>query len=223
MNELERRYTSVPVELRAQGDQLKIGGYAAAFNRPSENLGGFVERVAPSAFNKWRGLGWPDVLARYNHDDNMLLGTVGGGTLTLRVDEVGLDYEVELPRSRSDIGELVQRGDIRKSSFAFRIASADGDEWGLSEEQNYPLRTLHSVQLIDVAPVNKPAYPDSTAGMRGWESLARHMEASLDEVRSLAEQNELRRFFVRTDDAKPAAKKLSLVEARSMLNRWQSE
>ena len=48
-----------------------IGGYAAKFNTFSENLGGFTERIAPSFFNKSRGDGWPGVLARYNHDDNM--------------------------------------------------------------------------------------------------------------------------------------------------------
>jgi hypothetical protein len=212
MNELERRYTPVPVELRADGDAQKIGGYAAKFNTPSQNLGGFIERVAPPAFNKSRGDGWPDVLARYNHDDNMLLGTVAGGTLSLRVDDTGLVYEVVPPAARSDIVELVSRGDVRKSSFAFRVASADGDEWTLSD-QNFPLRTLLSVQLIDVAPVNMPAYPDATAGLR---SLAEHMDADLDEVRSLAQQNELRKFFVRTDGP-PTQRKLSLVEARARL------
>ena len=124
----ERRYTPVPVELRAKGDQMKIGGYAATFDRYSQNLGGFVEVVRSTFFNKSKGDGWPDVMARYNHDDNMLLGTTGGNTLQLRIDETGLDYEVDLPSSRADIGELVQRGDVRKSSFAFRVFTG-GDEW----------------------------------------------------------------------------------------------
>src|SRR5687768_1115469 len=97
MADLERRYTSVPVEVRARDTQKKIGGYGAAFNRCSQNLGGFVERVDPAAFNKSRADGWPDVLARYNHDDNMLLGTTGGRTLSLEVDGTGLLYEVEPP------------------------------------------------------------------------------------------------------------------------------
>src|SRR5262245_15894758 len=64
----ERRYTMVPVELRARGDRPKIGGYAIVWNRLSQNLGGWVERTDPAATNKSRGDGWPDVLARYNHD-----------------------------------------------------------------------------------------------------------------------------------------------------------
>ncbi|WP_328620718.1 HK97 family phage prohead protease [Streptomyces sp. NBC_00354] len=192
MTDTERRFTKVPVELRAQADRKTIGGYAAVFNRQSSNLGGFVEVVDPAAFNASRGDGWPDVIARYNHDDNMLLGSTGSGTLRIMVDGTGLDYEVDPPKARADILELVQRGDVRKSSFAFRTIE---DEWGTTD-QGFPMRTLLRVQLVDVAPVNTPAYPDSTAGLR---SLARHMDADFEEVRKLAEQDELRKFFVRTD------------------------
>lgn len=203
MAELERRYTAAPVEARAaRENRNRIGGYAAVFNRYSQNLGGFVEQVDPAFFNKSRGDGWPDVIARYNHDDNMLLGTTAGGTLDLRVDGTGLTYEVEPPQARADILELVQRGDVRKSSFAFRVTT-DGDEWSLTD-QGFPLRTLLSGQLVDVAPVNIPAYPDSTAGLR---SLAKHMHADETEVRKLAEANELRKFFVRTDQGVQAATK----------------
>jgi HK97 family phage prohead protease len=207
MSSIERRYTLVPVEVRVHGERRSIGGYAAKFNRMSQNLGGFVERVAPTFFNKSRGDGWPDVLARYNHDDNMLLGTTGGGTLRLSVDDTGLLYEVDPPAARADVVELVERGDVRKSSFAFRVGP-DGDEWGLTD-QGYPMRTLLSGPLVDVAPVNLPAYMDSSVGMRGIDaalaSLASTMEADVEEVRKLAEEDELRQFFVRTDQ--PAAKR----------------
>lgn len=205
MSEIERRYTLVPVELRANGDRRAIGGYASVFKRQSNNLGGFVEQVMPTFFNKSRGDGWPDVMCRYNHDDNMLLGTVGGGTLKLSVDETGLLYEVpDPPQSRNDVVELVARGDVRKSSFAFRCRE---DEW-TQNDQGTPLRSLHTGQLIDVAPVNIPAYTDATAGLR---SLAQFFEADLEEVRKLATENELRKFFVRTDQ--PTKKGLTGAQA----------
>ncbi|MGC5330989.1 HK97 family phage prohead protease [Micromonospora sp. DT62] len=192
MTDVERRYTPLVVELRADKDRKRIGGYAAVFNRESRNLGGFVEVVDRAAFNKSRGDGFPDVIARYNHDDNMLLGTVAAGTLRLSIDNTGLEYVVDPPDARADIVELVQRGDIRRSSFAFRTIE---DDWTMTE-QNFPKRTLLAAALVDVAPVNMPAYPDATAGLR---SLADRFEADLEEVRSLAEANELRKFFVRTD------------------------
>jgi hypothetical protein len=205
MSIIERRYTLVPVELRARDDRRNIGGYAAVFNRASHNLGGFIEVVTPSAFNRTRGRGWPDVIARYNHDDNMLLGTTGGGTLRLDVDETGLSYEVTPPAARADVVELVERGDVRKSSFAFRMVE-NGDDWVMSD-QGYPQRNLLEVQLVDVAPVNLPAYQDTSAEPRAIDaalvSLANKMDADIDEVRKLAGENELRRFFVRTDGPRP--------------------
>jgi HK97 family phage prohead protease len=183
----------VPVELRAK-EGRSIGGYAAVFNRLSENLGGFVEQVSPATFNKSRGDDWPNVVARFDHENAFLLGTSAARTLRLSIDDMGLLYEVDPPQARQDIVELVQRGDVRRSSFAFRVPSG-GDEWGLSD-QNYPLRTLVSVQLVDVAPVVSPAYADTTAGLR---SLAALKQVEYAEVRTLAADNELRKLFIRTD------------------------
>lgn len=211
MTTVERRFTPVPVELRAGDDAGTISGYAAVFNRTSKNLGGFVEVLEPTVFNASRGDGWPDVIARYNHDDNMLLGTTAAGTLRLLVDDTGLMYKVTPPRSRADVVELVERGDVRKSSFAFRAVE---DDWGLTD-QGFPKRSLMTAQLVDVAPVNIPAYNDTTAGLR---SLANHVHADLEEVRSLADAGELRKFFVRTDkQGKPAAPKTYGAAARMAL------
>lgn len=223
MADVERRYTANPVEARKGGDKPKIAGYAAVIMKESRNLGGFVERLDSGAFNKSRGDGWPDVVARYNHDDASMLGTTASGSLRLYVDDYGLFYEVDPPTHRSDIVELIERGDIRHSSFAFRSVE---DDWSLTE-QGFPLRTLRALQLVDVSPVPVPAYPDATAMLRSFEeaaktaeaagrrlldttpalrSLAERMSASVDEIRGLAAENELRKLFVRTDKgAAPAA------------------
>lgn len=221
-SDLERRFTAVPVELRARdtGDK-RIGGYALKFNTYSRNLGGFVERIAPSFPQKSRGDGWPDIMARYNHDNNMLLGTTDSGTLTLRIDDVGLDYEVLPPQARSDVLELVQRGDVRRSSFAWESGTTE-DEW-TTTDQGFPLRTLMSGKLVDVAPCNNAiaAYMDTSSALR---SLADKMHADLEEVRTLAESNDLRRFFIRTDNkgkpVKPAPPKMfGPAAAASLLGR----
>jgi HK97 family phage prohead protease len=198
---VERRYTRSPVECRAETEGQRIIGYGAVFHtkeRPvmSRNLGGFIERVLPSAFNQAKHDGWPGAVCRYNHDGNMLLGTRAGNTLSLETDRFGLRYDVLPPQSRADILELVARGDVQHSSFAFRVPNG-GEEWELSD-QNYPLRSLVAVQLVDVAPVVDPAYPDASAAIR---SLADQMGVEESEVRKLADQDELRRFFMRTDRA----------------------
>lgn len=215
MGETERRFTKLTVELRAK-DTGRIGGYASVFNRLSRNLGGFVEKVAPVAFNDSRGRDWPDVVARFNHDDGFVLGTTGSGSLVLRVDDTGLDYEVQPPQSRSDVLELVERGDVRHSSFAFRVIE---DDWGTSD-QGYPMRTLLNVQLVDVAPVVTPAYPDATAGLR---SLAEKFGADLDEVRSMAQADELRKFFTATGPQahREPPKKLGAAARMELLGKQQ--
>lgn len=202
MSDLERRFTSGRVELRLDPSQKtrSFGGYAAKFNAQSKNLGGFVERIDPGFFNKSRGDGWPDVIARYNHDNNMLLGTTAAGTLRLSVDKVGLEYEVDPPESRSDVYELVQRGDVGKSSFAFQMFE---DDWS-ANDQGFPLRTLVTGAIVDVAPVNIPAYNDTSVGLR---SLAAKFEADVEEVRKLAETGELIKFFKRTDGGSIPAKR----------------
>lgn len=228
MTAVERRFTTVKVEMRTPpGEETpRIGGYAAKFNLRSRNLGGFVEVVTPSFFERSRGNNWPDVLCRYNHDDNQLLGTSGAGTLSLRIDTVGLDYEVRPPNAAAYLVELVQRGDVHKSSFAFRVPPG-GDDWGLDSDTGYPLRSLTSGILVDVAPVNTPAYVDTSTALRTLEqapgseqvmelrrlgigpeaalrSLALRMSADFDEVLAMAEADELRKFFVRTDSGAPA-------------------
>lgn len=203
----ERRFTRFPLEIRQahEGDPKHIFGYAACFGKLSRKLGGFVEQVGHTAFDESRQDGWPDVVCRFNHKDDLLLGTSYARTLNMNIDETGLAYDVEPPQSRQDILEYVHRGDIRHSSFAFRVFPG-GDEWGVSEF-NYPMRTLVSVQLVDVAPVLDPAYPDSTAAARAIngavESLSNWVQAEPEEVRARLDQGRAMEFFKRTDTIGP--------------------
>lgn len=230
-----------PLEYRDLGaDGIWIGGYAAVFMpRVSRNLGGFIERVSPECFDEVRSVGWrtkngDDVICRFNHDPAMILGTVGGDTLHIKTDRVGLDYSVRPPEARADIRELVQRRDIRYSSFAFRCLPG-GDEWGITD-QNFPLRTLHNVELIDVAPVLSPGYTDATAAVKATSaalrSLANYAQTSVEEIRSLADNEELRKLFTNTGHVgpvhRPAPKTLFGPQAAAMLlarrrDAWDTE
>ncbi len=189
--DIEQRQTGQPVQLRSRSGSGRIGGYAAVFGVKSEPLGGFVEQVDRRAFNKTAGDGWPAVICRYNHSDDYLLGTIDAGTLQLSIDNTGLDYRVDLPECRSDVLEMVTRGDVSKSSFAFR---AYDDSWEFDDGQ--PLRTILAARLVDVAPVTIPAYRDSSAALR---SLAWHSDAPVAEIIDMHNSGELRKLFVRTD------------------------
>lgn len=166
--EVERRYVVVPVEFRASknGGPGVLAGYAAKFGTDSEYMG-FIETIAPGAFTKTLSES-PRVMCRYNHKDSFLLGTTEAGTLRLSVDDIGLLYEVDLPDTQAgrDVATLAARGDVRYSSFAFCTIK---DEWIYDAETCAERRILREVQLVDVAPVNSPAYLDTSTALRALE------------------------------------------------------
>lgn len=184
---LERRQTAGALELRGSGPAKKVGGYALKYGMLSQNLGGYVEACKAGMCTKSLADG-RDVLCRYQHDSDMLLGRTSSGTHRLTDDAVGLDYEADLPDTSyaRDLAALLVRGDVRASSFAFRCMPG-GDEWGFTE-MGFPLRTLIEVMLIDTAPVVTPAYLDSTSGLR---SLAEQRGFALDDVVKAAAANQL--------------------------------
>lgn len=190
---IERRTFLEPVEFRKQGDTLTAAGYAYVFGKRSQNLGGFVEEVAPG-FGK-KSLQEQDVRALFNHDPNYLLGRMGAGTLRMEEDDTGGAYEIDLPDTTAgrDVARLLERQDIPGSSFGFRTVE---DEWG-ETEQGFPLRTLKQGSLRDVGPVVFPAYTDSTAALR---CLAEKRSLDLDVLVAAAEAGELRHLLVPRDD-----------------------
>jgi hypothetical protein len=143
-------------------------------------------------------------------DLTMTTRCCSGGTLRLSIDNVGLDYTVDLPSSRSDVWELVERRDVSGSSFAFECWQ---DDWGYSDGV---VRTLLSARLRDVSPVVNAAYPDATVSLR---SLARQMGAPIDDVLRYSEAGELVKFFRRSDrSSRPMSARQRQLEV--MARRW---
>ena len=135
-----------------------IRGYAAVYNSDSEWMGGFYEQIATGAFDDVLD---NDTRAYFNHDENLLLGRVSSGTLRLGTDARGLYYEVDLPNTSyaNDLVELMKRGDVNQSSFAFLI---DSDRWEERDGKTY--RIIEKVsRLLDVSPVSQPAYESATS------------------------------------------------------------
>jgi uncharacterized protein len=150
-------------ELRAwlvEGQSPVISGYAAVFNRPSEDLGGFVELIQPGAFAET--LQSDDVRALWQHDPAIVLGRTKNGTLRLEEDAVGLRIDIDVPDTQAgrDAVASIRRGDVDQMSFGFRVIE---DAW----EQGAPVRrTLVKVELFDVSPVTFPAYPQTSVSVR---------------------------------------------------------
>lgn len=155
MNMERRNYKrSGAPELRAGGSGRTITGAAALFNQVSQNLGGFVEQIAPGAFT--RTLQTADVVALFNHDKSQILGRTSAGNLKIEERDTGLFYEVTPPSTSvgADALENVRSGLVTGSSFAFRAVA---DTWS-ETDTGYPLRTVTEAVLYDVGPVTSPAY-----------------------------------------------------------------
>ena len=163
--EPEVRTNSVDFEVRAEGDGMTFTGYASVFNSPSEDLGGFVEYVAPGAFK--RSLqSRNEVKLLWNHDSGEPLASLRGGTMQLFEDSVGLKVTAQLPNTTRgrDIAELLRTKVIDSMSFGFNVIK---DSWSRDGQT----RTLESVRLFEVSVVSFPAYEATVAQVRSAPSI----------------------------------------------------
>ena len=167
--DIERRITlsEATVEYRDVDGMKKpvISGYAAVFNTESKVLSGFVETIAPTAFDEVLATN-PDVIGCFNHDKNMLLGRTSNGTMTLRNDGYGLRYEIT-PNPNTSVGrdvvEWVKDRTVVGSSFAFSIKKdGTGDSW-TTDSRGFRKREVRSIAMLeDCGPVVRPAYASSS-------------------------------------------------------------
>lgn len=185
-NNPERRAVTGEVEIRSLNGNRVIEGHAAVFNRISQNMGGFVEKIRPGAFTKT--LQEADVRALINHDPNLVLGRNKSGTLNLAQDDIGLRYGIMPPNTTyaNDLAVSMERGDIDRSSFGFFAVDED---WSMTE-QGFPVRELIQVSLVDVSVVTYPAYLDAESFMResALVSLEKRSGVPLKEMLSDPEQ-----------------------------------
>jgi HK97 family phage prohead protease len=167
------------IEVRDQGKELRVSGYAAKYGVISHNLGGFREQIAQGAFDRILGTN-PDVLMNFNHDEKGVpLGRTASGTLELRADGRGLAFDCLLPNTQTarDLHTAIKRGDVNGCSFAFTIAEG-GEEWGQTSDTDdweiagrsydkIPLRTIKDFsRLHDVSVVTHAAYPKTEVNAR---------------------------------------------------------
>lgn len=161
---MEKRIFETQIEVRSADEKNILMGSAAVFNRKSEKLGWYIERIEPGAFD---GILGDDVRALFNHDPNFILGRNKSGTLRLSIDEDGLQYEIDLPDTQvaRDLAVSIARGDVSQSSFAFQVGK---DRWEM--EGSDEIRVIEKInRLYDVSPVTYPAYPDTNVAKRSHE------------------------------------------------------
>jgi phage head maturation protease len=124
------------------------------YDVPSREMpGGWTETIDASAL---RGARLDDLTVTVEHA-GIPLGRYPT-TLELEDRADGAHWSVDLPESRADVREAVERGDLRAGSWRMRVARErwDGDV----------RRILEIAELRDVAVTARPAYPAAAVEFR---------------------------------------------------------
>lgn len=165
----ERRFFEV-TELRVERGADKpatITGHAAVFGRDSLDLGGFIEQIRPGAFSRSIAAAKENpvddmIHVFWSHDPSQPLASTRSGKLILQEDQHGLRFTFPAGRLTPAQLEAIEDGDMRMS-FGFRTRK---DEWTRGAAGAPDRRTLVDVDLFEISPVSKPAYPDTAVAVR---------------------------------------------------------
>lgn len=175
----------------AEGDtpSRTITGYAILFDSPSAPLWSDDESearevIAPEAITK-EVLDGCDIKFTMYHDRQLILGrsNKGAGTLEYFVDEKGVGFNLELPKSPNgdEALELVSRGDISGCSFAFTTRYWDSDfVERTAKVVNGTTMITYRVKAVtgvyDFTLAADPAYPETSVEAREFTAGLREVE-----------------------------------------------
>jgi HK97 family phage prohead protease len=189
---MEKR--SINYEFRAMPESRTIVGTATVFNS-AYDMGWYDEEMSADVF---KNSDFSDVVALFNHDANMVLARTKSGTLKLNLTNNALEYSFEAPNTTlgNDLLEMVKRGDVYQSSFAFSVEAEDWQE----REGMKPKRVIRGIKKVyDVSPVTYPANPDTMVAKRSYDEKKGSIDEELQKVIDISVrseiniQNELRR------------------------------
>lgn len=190
----ETRFFSVQGQPRIReyveggGDSRIIEGYAIVFGVQSKLLidwgEAYREIIEPGAVTQ-ENLARFDIKMTLWHNRERLLARSnrGAGTLTLTVDEVGVKYSFEAPRTPDgDTAlELVKRGDLAGSSFIFWSDETTSVSYTKNEE-GVIIRHVNRIdEIFDMTIASDPAYAQTNVTAREMNEAVRHTENGKDD------------------------------------------
>lgn len=180
----EIRNTSFQVQVTGENEEKRtVEGYALLFDIPSDGLS-FTEVIKRGALDGV--LEKSDVFALLNHDQRrgvLARSKYGKGSLSLSVDDKGLKYRFDAPKTAlgDELLENIRRGEIGESSFCFDV---EKDTWEKRSDGSWK-RTIEKFgNIYDTSPVYNGAYSKTSVYMRGKEAAEeglRHREQEIPE------------------------------------------
>jgi HK97 family phage prohead protease len=171
LGDRERRQAPLEIDqIAAPGDPgsdaaFIAKGHAAVYDRKSLDLGGFQEKIDPTAFNPVLDR-HPLVHLNWDHDMRYALASTDSTDylLELRSDPKGLHYYAKVaPVSyANDLRILMKGGVIKQASFAFTVAHDSWEIVNRDKPDEYVVRTIHEIgELFDVTITAQGAYPQT--------------------------------------------------------------
>ena len=155
------------IEIRNAGRSVHISGYVNAVERESRVLpkamspkakSAFVEKVSAGAFGKAIAAN-SNIRMLFNHERE--IGSVKGGELKLREDNIGLYAEADI--TDPETVSAAKRGELRGWSFGFINPV---DTW--EDYNGIQRRSLQGFDLDEVSILTKvPAYYGTSVEVRG--------------------------------------------------------
>ena len=190
-----REYRNIALEVRENGQDFVVEGYASTFNQPYvlyhiDNDKVVEEQVDARAFDN---ADMSDVIFQYDHEGRVF-ARLSNDTLKLSTDEHGLFVSAYLGGTQEgrNLYEEIKGGYTNKMSFGFTVKD---DE--ITETKKGYLRTLRSISKVyDVSAVSLPANDYTVISARSHcdgaiaEIEAERLQAE-EEARKLAEQKEI--------------------------------
>lgn len=203
-NDIVRRELSIatPLRVREGEDSRIITGYAILFDNESTPLwvdeeSEAREVIAPEAITR-EILDNCDIKMTMFHDRQLILArsNMGSGTLRYNVDEKGVSFEFEAPKTvdGDKALELVRRGDLAGCSFAF--TTYYWDESFVERQStivNGTCKVTYRVKAVtgvyDFTLAADPAYPDTSVEAREFvDNLKKPSRVKEDNDKKIREQ-----------------------------------
>ena len=170
---------------RSNEESRLVEGVAIVFNSDSQDMG-FTETISPNAIDE-DTIKKSDIFAYLNHDESrgvLARSRYGEGSLKLELDENGLIYSFEAPKTAlgDELLSYLSRGEISTSSFAFTIAEG-GDRWYRDSDGKLRREINKIDRLFDISPVFEPAYLATQCTKRKLDDI-KSIEEKLDNLKN---------------------------------------
>ncbi len=149
--------------------------------------GNFMERVAPTAFDKTIKENQTSMRALFDHGADPSIGNKVLGPIR-QIDQrasgpVGIVPLLDTSYNR-DLEPGLKEG-VYGASFRFRVMREDVDKEAARSQHNpkgLPERTITEAQVMEFGPVTFPAYAGASAGMRSLTDRFRGVDTTRDET-----------------------------------------